>query len=55
MVLRHGEKRGPFCQIMEIEVNIVVLGKGIEIGEIHVQEILWTKSAEGGHGGCIWG
>lgn len=36
---------------MEIEVDIIVLSQRIKICEIGLEEVLWTKSADGGHRG----
>ena len=38
---------------MHIVVDVVVLRKGIEIRQIHVQKIGGTHWPEGGHGGDV--
>ena len=43
------EEGGPVDKVVHVEIDIVVFGEGIEIGEIHVEEILRAEGAEGCH------
>ena len=43
------EKRGPVDEVVHVEVDIVVLGEGIEVGEVHVEKVLGAEGAEGCH------
>ena len=46
-----GKKRGPFGKVLEIEMEVVVFGERIEVGEVHLEEVHRTECAEGCHGG----
>ena len=35
---------------MHVEVDVIVLGEGVKICEIHFEQVLWLKGAEGSHG-----
>lgn len=49
LVLCDYEKRGPLGVVLQVEVDIVVLGERIKVREIHLQEILRLKESEGCH------
>lgn len=51
LVLGDGEEGGPACEILVVEVEVVVLGEGIEVGEVHMEEILGAEGAQGRHCG----
>lgn len=51
LVLGDGEEGGPAGEVLVVEVEVVVLGEGIEIGEVHVKEVLRAEGAEGCHCG----
>lgn len=51
LVLGDGEEGGPAGEVLVVEVEVVVLGEGIEVGEVHVEEILRAEGAEGCHCG----
>ena len=43
------EERGPVDEVVHVEVEVVVFGEGIEVGEVHVEEVLRAEGAEGCH------
>jgi hypothetical protein len=49
LVLGDGEEGGPAGEVLVVEVKVVVLGEGIEVGEVHMEEILRAEGAEGRH------
>lgn len=49
LVFGDGEEGGPFGKIVEVEINIEVLGKGIKIGKVHAQKVLGFKLSKRGH------
>jgi len=51
LVFGNGEERGPAGKVLVVEVEVVVLGEGIEVCEIHVKEVLRAERAEGRHCG----
>lgn len=50
LIFSHGEQGRPFCQVVHVEVNVVILRERIQIGEIHFEQVLWLKGTEGSHG-----
>ena len=50
LILRDSEQRWPFRKILYVEIQIVIFGERIQIGEIGVKEVGGTKGAEGCHG-----
>lgn len=52
LVFCYGEERGPFDEIVEVEIEVVVFSEGVEVCEVHTEEVLRTKLAEGCH---FWG
>ena len=56
LVFCYSEERGPFYEIMEVEVEIVVFSEGVEVCKVHTEEVLRTKCAKGCHfrGGYIY-
>ena len=49
LVLGNGEEGGPFAQVVEVEIDVVILGEGIEIGEVHVEQVSRTKRTQRSH------
>ena len=49
LIFSYGEKGGPFANVMEIEIDIVIFRQGIEVGEIHAKEVERLELAEGCH------
>ena len=43
------EERGPVDEVVHVEVDVVIFGEGIEVGEVHVEEVLGAEGAEGCH------
>lgn len=43
------EERGPFHEICEVEVEVIVFGKGVEVTEVELQEVTGSDSADGRH------
>lgn len=43
------EERGPVDEVVHVEVEVVVFGEGIEVGEVHVEEVLRAEGAKGCH------
>lgn len=56
LVLGHGEKRGPFGEVVHVKVDVVVLSERVKIREIHFEQVLWLKGTEGSHdsGAYVW-
>ena len=36
---------------MHVEVDVIIFGKRVKIGEIHIEQVLRLEGAEGSHGG----
>jgi hypothetical protein len=51
LVFGDGEEGRPAGEVLVVEVEVVVLGEGIEVGEVHVEEVLRAEGAEGRHCG----
>jgi len=51
LVLGDGEEGRPAGEVLVVEVEVVVLGKGIEVSKVHVEEVLRAEGAEGRHCG----
>ena len=49
LIFCNGEERWPSCEIVKVKIEIVVLGEGIEVCEVYVEEVLRTTCAEGCH------
>ncbi len=49
LVFCNCEERGPVDEVVHVEVDVVVFGEGIEVGEVHVEEVLGAEGAEGCH------
>lgn|ERR1700722_3020027 len=43
------EERGPFHEVCEVEVEIIVFGEGVEVAEVELQEVARSDSADGCH------
>jgi hypothetical protein len=43
------EERGPFHEVCEVEVEVIVFGEGVEIAEVELQEVTGSDSADGRH------
>jgi hypothetical protein len=41
------EQRGPFHEIGEVEVEVIVLSQGIEVREVHAEEVVGLGAADG--------
>ena len=50
LVFGHGEKGRPLGEVVHVEVDVIVLGEGVEICKIDFEQVLWPKGAEGSHG-----
>jgi hypothetical protein len=44
------EERGPFHEVCEVEIEVVVLGEGVEVTEVKLEEIARSNTADGCHG-----
>lgn len=51
LVFGDGEEGRPAGEVLVVEVEVVVLGEGIEVGEVHVEEVLRAEGAEARHCG----
>lgn len=51
LVLGDGEEGRPAGEVLVVEIEVIVLGKGIEVGKVHVEEVLRAEGAEGSHCG----
>src|SRR5271154_3375532 len=45
------EQRGPFHEVRHIEVEVVVLGQGVEVAEVEVQKVRGADAADRRHDG----
>ena len=43
------EERGPFHEVCEVEVEVVVFGEGVEVAKVELQEIAGSDTADGRH------
>ena len=43
------EERGPFHEVCEVEVEVVVFGEGVQVAEVELQEVTGSDSADGRH------
>jgi hypothetical protein len=43
------EERGPFHEVCEIEVEVIILREGVEVAEVELQEVAGSDSADGRH------
>jgi hypothetical protein len=43
------EERGPFHEVCEVEVEVIVFGEGVEVAEVELQEVAGSDSADGRH------
>jgi hypothetical protein len=48
------EERGPFHEICEVEVEVIVFGEGVQVAEVEFQEVARAHSADGRHR-CYYG
>ena len=37
LIFSQGEKGRPFSQVMHVEVDVIILGERVKIGEIHFE------------------
>lgn len=49
-VLDDIEERRPFHEIVEVEVQVVVLGQGIEVGQVQAEQVAGRHAPDRGHG-----
>ena len=49
LILRNGEEGRPFGKIVEVEVDVVVLGKRIKVCQVHAKEILGFELSKRSH------
>lgn len=49
LVFGDGEEGRPFGQIVEIEVNIEILGERIKVGQVHAQKVLRFELSKRSH------
>lgn len=49
-VLDDIEERRPFHEIVEVEVQVVVLGQGIEVGQVQAEQVGGRHAPDRGHG-----
>lgn len=50
-VLDDVKQRRPFHEIVEVEVHVVVLGQGIEVGQVQVEQVGGRHAPDRGHDG----
>lgn len=43
------EERGPFHEVCEVEVEVIVFGEGVEVAEVELQKVAGSDSADGRH------
>ncbi len=43
------EQRGPFGQVFEVKAEFVVLGQGVEVGEVGFEQVGWVEWSESCH------
>jgi hypothetical protein len=43
------EERGPFHEVCEVEVEVIVFSEGVEVAEIELQEVTGSDSADSRH------
>lgn len=46
------EEGGPFGEVLEVEINVVIFGERVKVCEIHFEEVRRAERAEGCHGVC---
>ena len=45
------EERGPFHEVREVEIEVVVLREGVEVAEVELEEVAGPDTAHVRHGG----
>lgn len=53
-VLDHLEHPRPFGEVIEVETDVVVLCQGVQVRQVHLQQVRRDRTADGGHVGGAW-
>lgn len=55
LIFGYSEQGRPSREVMHVEVDVVILRERVKICQIHSEQVLWLKSAQGSHGGNgVW-
>ena len=49
-ILDHAEERRPAHEVVQVETEVIVFGKGVEVCEVEREEVCWCHAAYGAHG-----
>jgi hypothetical protein len=47
------EEGGPFHEVGEVEIKVIIFRQSIEIGLVHAEEVVGSGAANGGHSRCF--
>jgi len=56
-VLDRAEERRPAHQVVEVEAQVIVLGQGVEVGQVQREQVRGRDAPDGAHGeytDCDW-
>lgn len=50
-ILDHAEQRRPAHQVVQVEAQVIVLGQGVEVGQVQREQVRWRHAPDETHGG----